>query len=49
VKARSPHDGDEDLFLPHFAGRLVDNHMSDIAGEIDEQVVATHVGLAHGD
>jgi hypothetical protein len=48
-EARSAHHRDEDLRLAHLAGQPVDNHRHGVAGVIDEQLVAAHVGLAHRD
>ena len=46
-EVRRAHDGDEDLRRAHFAGQPVDDHRYGVAGVIDEQFVAAHVGLAH--
>jgi hypothetical protein len=43
------HHADEDLRLAHLAGQPVDDHRHRVAGVIDEQLVAAHVGLAHRD
>ena len=48
-EVRCAHDGDEDLCLAHLAGQAIDNHRHGVAGVIDEQLVAAHMGLAHGD
>ena len=48
-EARRAHHCDEDLRLAHLAGQPVDDHRHRVAGVIDEQLVAAHVGLAHGD
>jgi hypothetical protein len=50
VKLDAPIDNsDEDLRLAHLAGQPVDDHRHRVAGVVDEQLVATHVGLAHRD
>ena len=46
-EVRRPHNGDEDLRRAHFTGQPVDDHRYGVAGVINEQFVATHVGLAH--
>src|SRR5205823_1173915 len=43
------HDRDEDLRLVHLTGQPVDDHRHGVAGVIDEQLVATHMDLAHRD
>jgi hypothetical protein len=48
-EVRGAHDGDEDLRPPHLAGQPVDDHRYGVAGVIDEQLVAAHMGLAHRD
>jgi hypothetical protein len=48
-EVRGAHDRDEDLCLAHLAGPPVDDHRYRVAGVINEQLVATHVGLAHRD
>jgi hypothetical protein len=48
-KARGAHHRDEDLRLARLAGQPVDDHRHRIAGIVDEQLVAAHVGLAHRD
>ena len=35
--------------LAHLAGQPVDDHRHRVTGVIDEQLVAAHMGLAHGD
>jgi hypothetical protein len=42
-----PLGRDEDLHRAHFTGQPVDDHRYGVAGVINEQFVATHVGLAH--
>jgi hypothetical protein len=49
AEARGAHDRDEDLRLTHLASQPVDDHRHRVASVIDEQLVATHVGLAHRD
>jgi hypothetical protein len=44
---RSPEHGDEDVRLAHLAGGGVD-HRHGVAGEVDEQLLAGDVRLAHG-
>ena len=46
-QAGGAEHGDEDLRRPHLAGRRVD-HRQRLPGEVDEQLVAGEVGLAHG-
>src|SRR5438445_9310845 len=48
-EARGTHHRDEDLCLAHLAGQPVDDHRYRVAGVVDEQLVATHVGLTHRD
>jgi hypothetical protein len=48
-EARGAHHRDEDMRLAHLAGQPVDDHRHRVAGVIDEQLVAAHVGLAHRD
>jgi hypothetical protein len=48
-EVRSAHHRDEDLRLPRLAGQPVDDHRHGVAGVIDKQLVATDMGLAHGD
>src|SRR5258707_388277 len=42
-------DGDENLRRTDLAGEPVDDHRHRVAGVIDKQLVATDVGLPHGD
>jgi len=35
--------------MAHLAGQPIDDHRYGVAGVIDEQLVAAHMGLAHGD
>ena len=44
---RSPEHSDEDVRLAHLAGGAVD-HRHGVAGEVDEQLLAGNVRLAHG-
>jgi hypothetical protein len=46
-QAGGAEHGHENLGCPHLAGRRVD-HRQGLPGEIDEQLVAGQVGLAHG-
>ena len=46
-EARCAHDGDKDFRLAHLAGRPVDDHRHRVACVINEQLIATQVGLAH--
>jgi hypothetical protein len=48
-EARRAHHRHEDLRLAYLAGQPVDDHRHCVAGVIDEQLVAAHVGLAHRD
>ena len=48
-EVRGAQDRDEDLRLTDLAGQPVDDHRHRVAGVIDEQLVATHVGLPHRD
>ena len=48
-EVRGAHHRDEDLRLAHLAGQPVDDHRHRVAGVIDEQLVAAHMGLAHRD
>jgi hypothetical protein len=47
VKFDAPHDGNKYLRRAHLAGQPIDDHRDGVAGVINEQLVATHVGLAH--
>ena len=48
-EVRGAQHGDEDLRLPDLAGQPVDDHRHRVAGVIDEQLVAAHMGLPHRD
>lgn len=48
-EVRRAQHGDEDLRLAYFAGQSVDNHRHRVAGVIDKQFVAAHMGLTHRD
>jgi len=43
------HDSDEDLRFTDLPGQSIDEHRYRVAGVIDEQLLAAHMGLAHGD
>jgi hypothetical protein len=46
-EVRGAHHRDEDLRSAHLAGQPIDDHRHGVTGVIDEQLVATDVGLAH--
>jgi hypothetical protein len=48
-EVRRPHDGDEDLRLTHLAGQPINDHRHGGTGIVDEQLVATQMGLPHRD
>jgi transposase len=48
-EVRCPQDGDKYLRLSDLAGQPVNHHRRGIAGVIDEQLVATQMGLPHRD
>jgi hypothetical protein len=43
------HHRDEDVCITYLAGLPVDEHRNGVAGIIDEQLLAAHMALAHGD
>jgi hypothetical protein len=48
VKFDAPRTATKDLRRAHFTGQPIDDHRYSVAGVIDEQLVATHMGVAHG-
>jgi hypothetical protein len=48
-EVRGAHRRDEDLRSAHLAGQPINDHRRRVAGVINEQLVAAHVGLVHRD
>lgn len=48
-EVRCSQDGDKYLCLPDLPGQPVNHHRRGVAGVIDEQLVATQMGLPHRD